>query len=70
MGAGVVIKNNSFHSYAPYPGQPPHTPNVYSKSNFAAGGTDMSNWVDPTSTTVFGNTIDGTAWDPVSALLA
>lgn len=70
MGSGVVIKNNRFHSYSPYPGQPTHTPNVYSKSNFTAGGTNMSSWVDPTVSTVFGNTIDGVAWDLAGALLA
>jgi hypothetical protein len=70
MGSGVVYKNNHFYSYDTYPGGTHLSPSVYSKSDFAAGGTSMSAWIDPTHATVFNNYADNVSWDLLSAILA
>lgn len=66
---GTVFTNNAFHSYTTGGGAH-KVPALYSKANFTAGGTSMTNWVDPTSATCFGNTIDGAPWDVVTAVLS
>jgi hypothetical protein len=66
---GTLARNNQFFSYNTAAGVH-HVPNVYTKANFVAGGTNMAAWVDPTPTTIFGNTIDGAPWDMQAAILA
>ncbi len=67
--AGTIAQNNQFHSYTTAAGAH-HVPNVYSKASFAAGGTSMAAWIDPTAVTIAGNTIDGSPWDLKAAILA